>query len=329
MDANAPPDLHARLKPRLLLRPRNEALYARALAEGLTELQARVLAGRLTDYEGELAPLTRPSLRYLEHPERLADGRRAAERIATAVAEGEHIGILTDYDVDGITSHVVIRRTLVELFGVPESRLHSLIGHRIHDGYGISLPLVERTLRLSPRPTLVITADCCRLAAQHDNEAAAFVVACFSDPGVHALRETTTRPVFGIAESGLLAALTLGDKVGIIAILAASAARHARFIRALGIESRIAGELPVGLGVSELADEAVTRARMIDVGARLRDGKGADVLVMGCAGMARYRGALEDDLGVPVIDPTQAAVAMAIAAVRLGWRTAAQEERRV
>ncbi len=161
MDAVTDPiDLHARLKPRLLLRPRNEALYARALAEGLTELQARVLAGRLAGYEGELAPLTQPSLRYLEHPERLADGRRAAERIATAVAEGEHIGILTDYDVDGITSHVVIRRTLVELFGVPESRLHSLIGHRIHDGYGISLPLVERTLGLSPRPSLVITADC-------------------------------------------------------------------------------------------------------------------------------------------------------------------------
>ena len=153
-------DLKARLKPRLLPRPRSEALYARARAEGLSELQARVLAGRLADYAGELAPLTQPSLRYLEHPERLADSRRAAERIATAVTEGEHIGILTDYDVDGITSHVVIRRTLVELFGVPESRLHSLIGHRIHDGYGISLPLVERTLGLSPRPGLVITADC-------------------------------------------------------------------------------------------------------------------------------------------------------------------------
>nr|WP_111412834.1 DHH family phosphoesterase [Halomonas lactosivorans] len=160
MDVTAPPDLHARLKPRLLPRPRNDALYARARAEGLSELQARVLAGRLADYEGELAPLTQPSLRYLEHPERLADGRRAAERIARAVVEGEHIGILTDYDVDGITSHVVIRRTLVEFFGVPESRLHSLIGHRIHDGYGISLPLVERTLALSPRPSLVITADC-------------------------------------------------------------------------------------------------------------------------------------------------------------------------
>lgn len=146
--------------PRLEPRPRDAAVYARAQGEGLSELQARLLAARLPGYEGELAPLVTPSLRYLAHPEKLADGRRAAERIATAVAEGETIGILTDYDVDGITSHVVIRRTLVELFGVPEHRLHSLIGHRIHDGYGISLPLVERTLALSPKPTLVITADC-------------------------------------------------------------------------------------------------------------------------------------------------------------------------
>ncbi|MDK9687980.1 DHHA1 domain-containing protein [Halomonas sp. LC1] len=147
-------------RPRLEPRPLDEAVYARAQAEGLSELQARLLASRLPGYTGELEPLVSPSLRYLVHPEKLADGRRAAERIAQAVAEGESIGILTDYDVDGITSHVVIRRTLVELFGVPEHKLHSLIGHRIHDGYGISLPLVERTLGLKPLPTLVITADC-------------------------------------------------------------------------------------------------------------------------------------------------------------------------
>ncbi|MDI5919601.1 DHHA1 domain-containing protein [Halomonas sp. LR5S13] len=161
MDAVTDPiELQGRLRPRIQPRPRDEALYARAREEGLTELQARVLAGRLAGYQGELAPLVSPSLRHLAHPEKLADARRAAERIAQAVVDGEHIGILTDYDVDGITSHVVIRRTLVELFGVPEARLHSLIGHRIHDGYGISLPLVERTLGLSPRPSLVITADC-------------------------------------------------------------------------------------------------------------------------------------------------------------------------
>ncbi|KAE8438024.1 single-stranded-DNA-specific exonuclease RecJ [Vreelandella piezotolerans] len=146
--------------PRLEPRPLDEAVYLRAQSEGLSELQARLLASRLPGYTGELAPLVSPSLRYLVHPEKLADGPRAAERVAQAVAEGESIGILTDYDVDGITSHVVIRRTLVELFGVPEHKLHSLIGHRIHDGYGISLPLVDRTLSLKPLPTLVITADC-------------------------------------------------------------------------------------------------------------------------------------------------------------------------
>lgn len=161
----------------------------------------------------------------------------------------------------------------------------------------------------------------CDLVKAQDNTAAAFVIACFSDPGLHAVRETTEKPVFGIAESGLLTAMTLGDRVGLIAILASGAARHARYIRALGIESRFAGEAAVGLGVTELADEARTLARMIETGQQLRDDHGANVLVMGCAGMARYRGTLEDTLGLPVVDPTQAAVGMAISAVRLGYRT--------
>ncbi len=58
---------------------------------------------------------------------------------------------------------------------------------------------------------------------------------------------------------------------------------------------------------------------MVEVGETLRDRHGADVLVMGCAGMARYRGRLEDRLGIPIVEPTQAAAAMAIGRVRLGW----------
>lgn len=172
-NAVAPHPLSERMRRRIQPRNRDEALYQRCLTSGLSELQARILAGRLSGYAGELEPLIAPSLRHLAHPEKLADARRAAERIARAVTEGEHIGILTDYDVDGITSHVVILRTLNELFGVPAHRLHSLIGHRINDGYGISLPLVERTLALAPRPSLVITADCGssdepRIARLHD-----------------------------------------------------------------------------------------------------------------------------------------------------------------
>ncbi len=158
----------------------------------------------------------------------------------------------------------------------------------------------------------------CRLIESHDNRASAFVIACFSDPGLHLARETTRKPVFGIAESGLLSALARGDRLGIIAILEASVRRHRRYIRALGLESRLAGELALDLGVLELAEETVTFARLTEVGTRLRDEAGAQVLVLGCAGMARYRARLEAALEVPVIDPTQAAVTMAIAAVRLG-----------
>jgi len=82
---------------------------------------------------------------------------------------------------------------------------------------------------------------------------------------------------------------------------------------------RLAAELAIGLGVTELADENRALGRMAQVGTTLREEHGANVIVMGCAGMARYRKALQRAVGVPVVEPTQAAVAMAIGRVRLGW----------
>jgi Asp/Glu/hydantoin racemase len=173
----------------------------------------------------------------------------------------------------------------------------------------------------SQRDVEQVVQPLCRLIAREENRADAFVIACFSDPGLHAARESTTRPVIGIAAAGITTALNLGNMVGVIAILSASLGRHWRYFRALGVAERIAGDRPIDLGVLELADEARTFERMNEVGRALRDEDGADVLVMGCAGMARYRRRLEDALGMQVVDPTQAAVGMAIAASQLGYRT--------
>jgi allantoin racemase len=158
-----------------------------------------------------------------------------------------------------------------------------------------------------------------RMVAARDDDCDAFVVACFSDPGLYAAREATKKPVLGIAECGMLTALTLGERFGIIAILKRSVPRHLRYVGARGLEARFAGDRPIGLGVAELADDARTLARMIEVGKELRDKDGADVLVMGCAGMARYRDRLQAEIGIPVVEPTQAATGMALARVRLGW----------
>ena len=149
--------------------------------------------------------------------------------------------------------------------------------------------------------------------------ATAFVIACYSDPGLHSVREATRKPVLGISECGILTALTLGHKFGVIAILRKSIPRHLRYIGALGVLGPPRRRAAGGTAVTELADQERTFGRMVEVGRALRDERGADVVVMGCAGMARYRKPLQDEIGIPVVEPTQAAVAMAIGRVRLNW----------
>jgi len=155
------------------------------------------------------------------------------------------------------------------------------------------------------------------------SDCSAFVIACYSDPGLHSAREVTRKPVLGISECGVFTALTLGQRFGVIAILSVSIPRHLRYLGAMGVTDRLAAELPVGLQVTELSDASRTRSRLIDTGRRLVDEHGAHVVVMGCAGMAQYREPLEDALGVPVVEPTQAAAGMALARVRLARRVSA------
>jgi allantoin racemase len=154
-----------------------------------------------------------------------------------------------------------------------------------------------------------------RRFVESDNGADAFVIACYSDPGLHVCREGTDRPVFGIAESGVLSALARAETFGVIAIKQRSIRRHLRYLRQMGLTDRLAGERPLEMSVAETASGEDTLDRLIAVGRELRDEDGAGAIVMGCAGMARHRRSLEQALGVPVIDPTQAAVAMALGTV--------------
>jgi len=158
-----------------------------------------------------------------------------------------------------------------------------------------------------------------RFAQMHKDQASAFVVACFSDPGLALLRESVRVPVLGISESAVLTALSLGQTFGVIAMLQGAIARHLRNWSAMGVLSRCAGEIAIGRGVAALADRPATLAAMCDAGRRLRDERGAQVLVMGCAGMAPFREPLQQAIGLPVVEPTQAATAMALGRVQLGW----------
>lgn len=155
------------------------------------------------------------------------------------------------------------------------------------------------------------------------SSADAFVLACFSDPGIARVRQQTEKPVFGIAEAAYLTALGLGPRFGIISLGQSSINRHLRYLQALQLDRRLAGDRSIDKTVVELMQSDV-----VDIVARtarlLRDQDGADVVILGCAGLGSYREALQDSLGIPVIDPVQAGVALASSTLDLGYRRTAR-----
>ncbi|SDW50295.1 Asp/Glu/hydantoin racemase [Albimonas donghaensis] len=147
-------------------------------------------------------------------------------------------------------------------------------------------------------------------------DASGFVICCYSDPGIDACRSVAACPVFGIQECGVLAAMARADRFGVIAIAEPSVRRHRLYMRRMGVLDRLAGEIPLNMTVAESHSGEGTFARLEEVGGQLI-AQGSEAIVLGCAGMARHRKGLEDRLGVPVIDPVQAAAAMALTTAML------------
>jgi len=143
----------------------------------------------------------------------------------------------------------------------------------------------------------------------------AFVIACYSDPGVQECRDVCDKPVLGIQHSALETAITHGGRFGVLALSNESIQRHVAYIRLLGYEAYLAGELPLDVTVDQAANDDDTMRKIVVQGRRLIDEAGATVLILGCAGMATLHKEVEESLGVPVIDPTLAAVRLAAAAM--------------
>jgi len=95
-----------------------------------------------------------PSLDQLHDPFKLADMDQAVARLEQAIARRERIAIHGDYDVDGITSTVILRRTLEMLGG----EVVHFIPERIKDGYGLQPAAIDRLH--ADRVTLIVSVDC-------------------------------------------------------------------------------------------------------------------------------------------------------------------------
>ncbi|WP_395946538.1 DHH family phosphoesterase [Caedibacter taeniospiralis] len=119
---------------------------------------ASIIARRVDDPEYALK-LARLKLNFLTSPHLLKDATKAAKRIIQGLEKGEIIGLETDHDCDGQTSHAVLYEALTKLFNHSEDKIRSYIGHRMAEGYGLSEALANRILADERRPSLIITAD--------------------------------------------------------------------------------------------------------------------------------------------------------------------------
>jgi single-stranded-DNA-specific exonuclease len=135
--------------------PCNDAqASALAAALDLHPTVARLLCLRGLDSPELADRFLNPSLDHLHDPFRLADMDRAVARIEQALGHGERIAIHGDYDVDGITSTVILRRALELLGG---SVVH-FIPERIRDGYGLQPAAIDRLHADGVR--LIVSVDC-------------------------------------------------------------------------------------------------------------------------------------------------------------------------
>ncbi len=145
------------MAPPLVWKPRacDEAAATRLERElGLSPVVARLLAIR-GHHDPEAADrFLRPSLSHLQDPWKLTDLAPAVDRLLGAVARRERIVVHGDYDVDGVTSTVILRRAL-ELLG---GDVTHFIPERLRDGYGLQPATIERLQAEGAR--VIVSVDC-------------------------------------------------------------------------------------------------------------------------------------------------------------------------
>ncbi|MDB5412790.1 MAG: Asp/Glu racemase [Rubritepida sp.] len=185
------------------------------------------------------------------------------------------------------------------------------------------LPRIDVTQLVDGPPAIVTWRDWFSVAEPlcrevEREQADAYVIGCVSDPGLEAVRGVTDKPVLGMFRCAVLAALGRAERFGIIGFTQKSLPRQRRALQSLGVESQMAAWIPLDLPMEVLTDPVAPQDRIAAAARQLAE-QGAEVIILGCAGMAGHVGVAAEASGLPVIEPCQAAAAAALLAV-LGTR---------
>jgi allantoin racemase len=146
-----------------------------------------------------------------------------------------------------------------------------------------------------------------------------FIIACHSDIGVDLLRELTDKPVIGIGEASMLFALPLGHKFSILSLKRKKIPQKEDLVKKYGLVNRCASIRSTGLGV--VGDDKEKRGKLIQEGEKAVKEDGAEILILGCAGMVGLEKEIEKIVGVPTIDGVVSALMIIESLIRYGVST--------
>ena len=136
------------------------------------------------------------------------------------------------------------------------------------------------------------------------------VLACFGDPGLYSLKEASDKPVVGIAEASMSLALLIGNRFGILAGMRRAVELMDSMVRTYGLGPRYAGTEPLDMRVLEFDKDRRATLSVLEKAADELRSRGAEVLLLGCAGLTGFVGDLEGRVEMPVIDPVEAGCRM-------------------
>ena len=129
------------------------------------------------------------------------------------------------------------------------------------------------------------------LVRERERDCDAFIVACHCDPNLDLMKEATAKPVVGIGEASMKIASMLGHGFSVISATARSIPNKIALVRKYHLEAALASVRAAEDGDDLKAAKAAVRE------------DGAEVIVLGCAGMTGRAAKLQKALGVPVLDP--------------------------
>jgi len=152
---------------------------------------------------------------------------------------------------------------------------------------------------------------------EHEGEFDAFVIACHSDVNVEAVRECTRKPVVGIGEASMKLASFLGRTFSVVTTHQHSVPGKLEQIRKNHLQDQMAS-----VRAPETGEEGLGGVDLfLELSRRARDEDGAEVIVLGCAGMAGMDRTIRESLDLPVLDGVVCALILATGFARYGVGT--------